>query len=158
MAGEYSRSRFYPRDSWTLLRGELTFDGTAGKGAQGFHTIATVTGQVDIKYPRVYCSESLVGGLATIDLGWVGSETIFFELLAVADIVAGDWQIIVQSQAGGASMDDINGMFTEYALSANIRLDVNTADITAGKLRFFIWWRPLSADGKLELGPNLVAI
>ena len=147
---------FSSSDGWQLLRGRLSFTGAAGFGAQGLHTIATVTGQVEIKFPMVYCSEALAGALATIDLGVTGLETQFFGANVATDVALGDWIPAGGDQPTIADYGGTSGT-ERYALSANIILDVDSADITNGQLDFFVWFRLLSAGASLTLGPNLVA-
>lgn len=143
-------------DEWRLLRGRLAFTGAAGFGAQGIHTIATVTGQIEIRAPFfIYCSEDLAGALATIDLGFTGQETWFMTAELATSIDSGMWW---DSGGGFTAGSSSGGTTNSFPLSANIILDVDTADITNGQLDFFIRWRPLSADGNLTLGANMVAI
>lgn len=144
-------------DEWQLLRGRIAFDGTSGKGAQGTVTIADPTGVVEIKTPIVHCSESLAGATATLALGFA-SNSSFFASATATDIDAG--QINDPSggyQADAAAFGGNNGP-ESYAMVGNLILTVGTADITDGQLDFFIFWRPLSSDGALALGANMVAI
>jgi len=148
-------------DGWKLVRGSITFDGTAGKGAQGTVTLFDVTGQVEGAALFAYCATSLVGA-ATIDRGLVGA-TANYQSAQIADATtwdAGMWDDKGATPFASAG-DNIfvgDGFVPPVTMSADIILTIGAANITAGVLYYFLWWRPLSADGAVVLGPNMVAI
>lgn len=163
MAGEYSRSRFYPRDSYTLLRGRMAFNGTAGKGATGTDiTIVTPTGQVTIDSMFCFISETCESdsSLGTISLGLIGDVGYFIGNTAADGSLAADsWWYSTSPEIDGRDILLQNvSLIRPLSLAVGISIRPLTQNITNGQLDFFIWWRPLSPDGNLALGANMEAL
>jgi hypothetical protein len=155
MTSEYNRSRFYRQpDAWRLARGSITFDGTAGKGAQGTVTLFDVTGDVEVRSPvGLKCATDLTGALATIEVG-ISSDTDYYAEPATAtDWDAGEWWDSINAEIGALGQNLLVAQF-----ATDIIATIATADITGGSLQCYVWWRPLSADGNVALGANMEAI
>jgi len=150
----YNSSRYYrDQDRWTLARGSITFDGTAGKGAQGTVTLFDVTGVVELSgYPVGTCTVSLVGA-ADIEIGAGDGSDEFGSFADATSIDAG--MLFLSTNFGTGTRPTAT---RQVPVNGDIIITIGTADITAGVLYFFVWWRPLSADGAVVLGPNMVKI
>ena len=145
-----------------LLRGRLSFTGAAGLGAVGTVTIATITGQVEINRLYAYVSEALVSvsNTGTITLGVTSNDQVLIAPTTVAPgaFDLGTWWT---SSAGGVTpgLDLVYSVLgAALATAGNLINTIATNNVTNGQLDYGLWWRPLSADCSLTLGPNLVAI
>lgn len=122
----------------------ITFDGTAGLGAQGAVPIFTVTGEVVIEELVPFCSTNLTGATATIALGVTGSTALFIAATTAEDIDANEFWVSTTPNANGVA---IPAALKQTVITDNIIGTVATADVTAGVISFYIKWRPLSSNG-----------
>jgi len=115
-------------------------DYTGGTGNPA--TLFTVTGNVQA-YLLGICSVSLVGA-ATLEAGLVGNTAIL--LAQIADTTTFDvnmaWVDSTPALGEGSTpkIHPIGG-------GLDIIQTVGTANITAGELDYYCFWRPLSSDG-----------
>lgn len=120
----------------------VTLTGAAGAGAQGTVAVATTTGAVMVHSVGAYCSTSLAGATATIELGVANDTAELIAQTTATDIDAGEvWE--------SATPDEGVTLVTSKAIAGNIILTVATADITAGVLKIAIEYTPLTTDGYL---------
>jgi len=125
----------------TFLGGTANAIGDDG-GALDPFTIFTVTGDV-LVYVFGICKTTLVGA-ATIEVGVAGSTASLIAQVAAATAIAVNegWHDDTSVLAEG---------FTPQIHPIGGGLDVigtiTTADITAGVIDFYCFWRPLSSDG-----------
>ena len=153
---DYNQSRYYRHlDGWTLARGSITFDGTAGKGAQGTVTLFDVTGAVEVGSLLGECATSHDGATATIAFGVTGNTTMFCDPFTATNIDAG---MVLSGGGNGFVSGGVASSPTAAIINADIIATVATADVTAGVLELFVWWRPLSADGNVALGSAMEQI
>ena len=153
----YNQSRYYrDLDGWTLARGSITFDGTAGKGAQGTVTLFDVTGVVEISSLSGTVETSTDGATATIAIGVSGDAPFLAATLATA-MDAGQG---VGGDAGFGYASNLALLGTRYVTTifADIEATIAEANVTAGVMHFYLWWRPLSADGNVALGSAMEQI
>ena len=152
--------RGLPNDE-VLLRGAITY--VAGTtGAIGATTLFTVTGDVAVRFLAAKCTTDLTSaGAPTFDLGVVGATTLFKATMNdVTGWDTGEWAAVASSAytAGGINDDFVGGnTYTTPSISANIIQTIAVATITAGVVRWYLRYRPLSADGAVALHSNLVA-
>jgi len=124
----------------------VTFDGTAGAGATGNITIASVTGRVLITHLSAYCSTSVVTTTAgELELGVAGNTAAL--IAQIAD--AGD--LIATEFWNDATPTDINvaTAIINQLVGSDILLKVTTSPMTAGVIEFAMLWVPMSTDGNL---------
>lgn len=120
----------------------ITFDGTAGAGAQGTVAVGTVSGAIVVEQCVGYCTTDLAGASATIELGTSGVTNGLIAQTTATNIDAGEaW-----TDAGPSTLE---GSVVNKVVSDDIILTVGTADITAGVLEITIYWRPASQTGNL---------
>jgi hypothetical protein len=127
----------------------LTFTGAAGLGevANPTCTVFTVTGEVLIERIVPYCTVDLVSaGGGNLLTGIVGSTSLFLASTVATAIDAGEFHVNTTPVAAGVALP---AAFKDIIITADIVATVDTADITAGAIRYDVWWRPLSADGNV---------
>ena len=133
----------FPKRIWKKFSKTVTFDGTAGAGAQGTVAIATVTGRVALMVGGAYCSTNLAGTSATVEVGVSGNTAALIAQTTATDIDAGEFWQDATPEAG------VSPAIVNKNVAGNIILTVATADVTAGVLDFDFYWLPLSSDGNL---------
>lgn len=109
-------------------------------------TIFTVTGTV---LARVFgvCETSLTGDTATLEVGVTGGTATLIAQSTATDIDAGE---IWHDNAPDAKVEAFTVASEKIiANGADIIGTVATANITAGVIRFFCLWYPLSSDGNV---------
>lgn len=122
----------------------VTFTGTAGNGAIGTVNLFTVTGDVLVTI-FAYCTESLAGA-NTMEVGVNGNT---------AGLIAGGSFSADFVDAGMVIWDsaEIGTIFAPSASiiggGADIIITITAADTTAGTLKYYCLWRPLSDDGNV---------
>ncbi len=132
----------------------ITFDGTAGNGAQGTVTVFTLVGRVRSLWIAAFCTEDLVGATGTLTLGTTGDVDGFIALTTATDIDANDWWTAAVPAVGSKSPLEVEtgGLVTSQGpklLSENIILGVLTADITDGTIVFDVLYTPLTDGARL---------
>lgn len=133
-----SRAQKYPHFVKTV-----TLDGTAGNGAVGTVAIASVTGRIIMTGGIVYCSASLEGATATIELGTANNTAGIVPQSTATDFDAGEFWRDTSPEA------EWSGRMI-FAIAADIILTIGTAAVTAGTLEFLFPWIPMSSDGYLR--------
>lgn len=113
-------------------------------GALDPFTIFTVTGDV-LVYVFGICKTDLTGATATLEVGVPGNTAILIPQTTGTGIDANQlWHDASLALAEG---------FTPQVHGIGGGLDiigtVGTADITAGVIDFYCFWRPLSSDGNI---------
>jgi len=126
----------------------ITFDESAGGGATGTAVpVGTVSGRIILVYHSIYCSTSLTGASATIELGTAGDTDAIIGATTATDIDAGDfWQPGPASPAGAGAWDTLQNT----NVAANLIITPVTANVTAGVLEVVFFWLPASVAGSLD--------
>lgn len=128
-----------------LARKSRTYTGAAGLGAQGATTTFTVTGAVLVR-PVATCAVDLVGA-GTIELGIAGNTAGLLAQIANATTLDAGESWVDATPATLEGVDFANGIVV--AAGQDIIETIGTADITAGELTYYCFWRPLSVNGNL---------
>lgn len=120
-----------------------------GTGANAAATaIFTVTGEVIVVCLVPYCSTSLEesAGTPSLALGVVGNTAIFLGATTATAIDSGKfWLDTTPAEVGAVA---IPAALKDIAVTANIQCLVGgTNNISAGVIRYDVYWRPLSSDG-----------
>jgi len=116
-------------------------DYTGGTGNPA--TLFTVTGDV-LVYIMGLCKVSLVGG-ATLEAGLSGNNAVLLPQLAdvSTDLLIGMTWLSASAEIGEGEAP----VFHPIAAGNDIIQVVGTANITAGEVDYYCFWRPLSSDG-----------
>jgi len=123
-----------------LLSSEWTFVNTT-TGAQGSHTLFTVTGDVLVNIWG-YCSTNMAGSGADFEVGVTGNTAgLIAQIADVEDLDAGDvYQDATPYVGVGISL--LNAKPIHGGL--DILLKITNATITGGVVNWYLLWRPLS--------------
>lgn len=132
-------------NAWRLARGNYNF--TDDTGAAGAYTIFTVTGVVELAGVYGVAAASLTsGGVATIELGVAGNTAVLIaQATATALLINEIWHDATPTTTVEAI--DMTARQFVVANGQDVILTVGTADLTAGNINFYAWWRPVSANG-----------
>ena len=122
----------------------LTFNGTT-IGDVASETLFTVTGEVWIAGIVAYCS-TLLTGSGTLALGVTGSTALFIAATTATDIDAGEFWVDATPDANGVA---IPAALKDIVITDNILATTASDTITAGVIRFDVFWFPVSDDGNL---------
>lgn len=119
-----------------------------GTGAAGTATaLFTVTGEVIVSYLVPFCTTDLTesAGTPTLALGVVGSTALFVAATTATAIDASEFWVDTAPDANGIA---IPAALINIAITDDIQCLVGgTNNISAGVIRFDIYWRPLSSNG-----------
>lgn len=134
-----SNEAFKLSSTWTFVN--------TTTGAQGSHTLFTVTGDVLISVFGV-CTTNMAGSGADFEVG-VTSNTagLIAQIADVEDLDAGDVYIDGTPEVGVAAvpaMQILNG-------GLDVLLKITNATITGGVVTFYCLWRPLSSTGNVTV-------
>lgn len=142
------------------LRGAITY--VAGTtGAIGSTPLFTVTGDVAIQWIAAKCTTNLTSaGAPTWTLGVTGATACFQGTMPdVTGWNSGEWAdsgVTGYTAGSGISMSLASAI--PYGISgAQILQTIGVATITAGVVRWYLSYIPLSGDGLVTLHSNLVA-
>ena len=128
----------------------VTFTGAAGLGQAGSNVVYfTVTGEVVIEKIAPFCTVSLGEAAinSTLSLGVVGSAAFFIAATdAVPTIAANLFWVDTAPDANGVALP---AALKDIIITDNIIAVPAVADINAGAIRIDVYWRPLSANGKV---------
>ncbi len=140
---EYDNARY---NKYRFLEKSVTLTGAAGLGAIGSVALFTVTGTVIARVIAV-CSTNLAGASSTVEVGVTGGTDALIATTTATDIDSGE----IWHDASPDSPIELSSVGTEniIAKGANIIMTVKVANATAGALKFFIIWKPVSSDGKI---------
>lgn len=136
---------------WKSLEKTLAF--TNGTNENGDYngtgnpsTLLTVTGTVEIAVIAV-CTVAFLGTSATLELGTALSTAGIIALTTATDITIGD---IWHDNSPDSSVE-ASTVIARKIVNQNVIFTVKTADISAGTLKLFIFWNPISSDGNVVL-------
>lgn len=122
--------------------------GTTGlAGAQT--TIFTITGEVLIVYLVPFCTTLLEesAGTPTLSLGVANSVALFVAATNAVEIDANEFWVDTAPDPYGIALP---AALKEIVITDNIVCKVaGTNNISAGVIRFDVYWRPLSSDGSI---------
>jgi hypothetical protein len=134
----------------------ITFTGAAGLGAVGTVTVFTCTGRSIIHAITAFCTEDLVGNLATIELGTATTSNDFVVQTTAEGIDVNKWwgdatpsagSILIKIPATGA--DGIGAAQSFKTISSDIIATIATADVTDGTIVFDVIYTPLTDGARL---------
>lgn len=110
-------------------------------------TLFTVTGDVILRIIAV-CKTNLAGATATLEVGLADNTAVLLAQTTATDIDAND---IWHDATPDASIE-LNSVAPSYIISGgqDVIQTVGTANITAGKIVYYCFWRPISDDGLVE--------
>lgn len=115
------------------------YDGTGNPA-----TLFTVTGDV-LVYIVAMCKTDLVGG-ATLEVGLTGNTAVLLAQIADATTLDANENYLDATPAKGEGAAPV---FHPIAGGLDIIQTVGTANITAGVIDYYCFWRPLSSDGNV---------
>ena len=134
-----SNEAFKLESTWTFVN--------TTTGAQGSHTLFTVTGNVMASVFGI-CDTNMAGSGADFEVGVTGNTAgLIAQIADVEDLDDGDIYIDGTPEVGCAAvpaMQIINDGF-------DILLKITNATITGGVVDFYCLWRPLSSDGNVTV-------
>lgn len=133
------------------LETSVTFDDTENEngdfdGTGNPSTLFSVTGLVEVSIFAIVETD-LEGASATIE---IGTETDTGGLIAQTTATDLDENDIWHDNSPDNTIE-LTSVITRKLVSENIEIKVGTADITAGKIKFIIFWSPITSDGKVEV-------
>jgi len=132
---------------WRMARHRYDF--AVSGGAQGTFTIFTVTGDVQAQIFGLCQTLMNSGGAATIELGITGNTAALIAQTTATDL---DQYETWQDAGPEANPGNVDAAMADYFVIANgadVIMTVATADLTAGVIDFYAFWRPLSDDGSV---------
>ena len=115
------------------------FDGTGNPA-----TLFTVTGSVAVKL-LAYVQTTLTGASATVEVGTAITTIGLIPLTTGTGLAAGE----IWHDASPDASIELSTVLTEKIVSQNIIQTVRTANVTAGKIKYVLFWKPLSEDANV---------
>lgn len=143
-----SQGKVISADLPFLATKEVTFAGATANdpgdkdGTNATYRLFTVTGDVLVRVFAI-CKTDLVGA-ATLEVGVAGATASLLAQIADATNLDNHMAWVDATPAIGEGL-----AAKATAIDQHINQKVAAADITAGKIRYYCFWRPLSADGKV---------
>jgi len=142
--------------SYKFATKSVTFDGTAGLGAQGAVPLFTVTGEIIVVYlvPYVVLTLGQDVGTPTLALGVTNSTGLFIGATTATALATGEFW--TEATGGGTAAAGVGlpaagtsaPQLKDVAVTSNIIGTVGgTNKVNAGTLRLDMYWLPLSSDG-----------
>lgn len=129
-----------------LLKSEWTFVNTT-TGAQGSHTLFTVTGDVLLSVFGV-CTTNMAGSGADFEVGVTGNTAgLIAQIANVEDLDLGDVYIDATPEVGVAAVP--SSQILNDGL--DVLLKITNATITGGVVTWYCLWRPLSDDANITV-------
>ena len=128
------------------LSSEWTFVNTT-TGAQGSHTLFTVTGDVLITVWG-HCTTDMAGSGADFEVGVTGNTAGL--IAQIADVETLDDGDIYKDATPEVGVAPILAMQT-LAGGLDVLLKITNTTITGGVVKWYCLWRPLSEDGNVEV-------
>ncbi len=138
----YSPLPFMSEKNMVFAGGTTNDPGDYTGGTGNPATLFTVTGNV-LAYLMAICSVSLVGS-ATLEAGLVGNVAIL--LARIADTTTFD-ENMTWIDSTPALGEGVAPKFHPIGGGLDIIQTVGSANITAGEIDYYCFWRPLSIDG-----------
>jgi len=109
-------------------------------------TLLTVTGTVELAIIAV-CTVNFAGASATLELGTEITPTGIIPLTTATLLVAEE----IWHDASPDASVEVSTVITRKIVNEDVIFTVRTADISAGTLKLFIFWNPISSDGNVVL-------
>jgi len=134
-------------NNWNLVH--KLYNQAVDGGAQGAIDIYTVTGTVIVQVFGVG-KVDLVGVGATVQLGVAGSTATLIALTDGPDITDGDIWVDATPDTQIEQLDFDGARTFIVSGGQNIIMTIATADLTAGEIDFYCYFKPISADGDVE--------
>lgn len=129
----------------------MTFDGATTNDPGDFDgtgnpaTLFNVTGLVKMRIVAV-CTVSLAGASATLSVGTATTAAGLIAQTTATDIDANElWH-----DASPDASVELTTVAPERFVFQDVIQTVGTANITAGSITYYCWWKPESADGNVE--------
>ncbi len=133
-------------NKYRFVEKEVTLTGAAGLGATGTVDLFTVTGTVTARLVAVCTTNLVSAGGGTIEVGTATSTAGFIAQTTGTDLDANE----IWHDATPDSPIELSSVGIEnIIIGAGIIATVGTGDITAGVLKFFVIWKPVSKDGNV---------
>lgn len=135
------------------LESTWTFVG-ATTGANGAHTLFTVTGNVFVDAVFGICDTDLTvsGGTPTMSVGTVGNTGGLLSATTATLIDDGDVWVDSTPRVGvGSIWGTGDNKWNVVNDGADIILTISSDTVDAGVIDFYCLWRPLSSDGLVEV-------
>ena len=131
------------------VRKTITFTGGAGAGAVGLVTLFPVTGAVIIERLVPFCTVDMVSATSSAEIALTDADDASgpYSTTTASAIDAGFlWDRSSGDNGWGFDAVSVTSVFVAYK---DVCLKVTTEDITAGAMRFDVWYRPITDDGAL---------
>lgn len=123
----------------------ITFTGGAGAGAVGTVPLFTVTGDVLLRNFLAVCGTTLVGATATISAGTAAAVAALLPVTTGTLITAG---LIWDDATPTVGIKPLVALNRDNVIAnTNLVLNILVAALTAGVLKVYAEYTPLSADG-----------
>ena len=134
-------SNYNPIGNFIPVKSTVTY-AAATTGAQGAHTLFTITGPCIVKLIG-YCSSGLTsGGAATIEAGITGALTALNAQATATDIATGKFFI-------DATPAIYKADFTGKIIAIDIIETIGTTTITGGVIDWICLWLPLESTSTI---------
>lgn len=124
----------------------ITFTGAAGLGAIGAVPLFTLTGKVILDRIIGVVETDLVGATSTLALGVIGSTALLIAATTATDLDLNELWVSATPNATGIA---IPAGLQNIAIAADIIGTVAVAAITAGAIRLYAFYTPITSDGAL---------
>lgn len=140
------------RGGGVLQRSSMTetFTGAANHGlAASAVTIFTVTGEILVVALVPFCTTLLTesGATATVALGVTGSTALFIAATNAVDIDANEFWLDTTPDANGLALPSA---LKDIVITDNVLVSPAVTNVTAGVIRFDMYWMPLSSDAAVS--------
>lgn len=130
-----------------LLESTWTF-AAATTGAQGAHTLFTVTGNVLATVFGICDTTLNDAGVPTIEVGLTGNTAVLIPQSVAKSLADGEvWVDATMTRVGAGAVPAMQAIND----GNDIILTIGTATVTSGAIDFYCLWRPLSADGNITV-------
>lgn len=127
----------------------MTYATGAGTGTAGTPVpLFTITGQVQVVGLSAFCTTLLTesGATATIALGVTGATTLFVAATNAVDIDANEFWVDTTPDAAGIAVPAAG---KDIVINADIINTIAVANVTAGVIRYVVYYVPLSSGAGL---------
>ena len=134
----------------------ITFDGGTAdaigdqSGTNNPYTLATVTGTVELVIIATCTTNLVSAGGGSLEVGVAGATAVLIAQSTATDIDAGE----IWHDASPDAAVEVSTVITRKIVTKDVIMTVGTADITAGVIKFDIFWNPISANGKVVVGAD----
>lgn len=116
------------------------YDGTGNP-----YTLFTVTGDV-LVYIVAVCKTDLAGATATVEVGVTGATAALIAQTTATDIDVNEGWFAATPTLAVAN----TAQYHVIGGGLDVIQTVATANITAGEITYYCFWKPLSADGEVS--------